>query len=169
MIKKTAANRENSALAIDTAQAVSGRLGNSIRRGGSQRGLFIAQSVQIAVHLRTGGLIDAGIRLLALDDVQQARQSANVDVERRGRNLPASRDENLSREIINFIRRRLGKGDFQRGGIAHVGIQEFNLVLDGTEPAHGSRLAAYQTINAVSEVKQVFRKIAAVLAGNAGN
>src|ERR1035441_3433033 len=81
----------------------------------------------MAVHLRAGGLIDAGIRLLALDDVQQPCQPANIDVERLGWNLPTGGDENLSRKVINFIRRRLGKSDFQRGGVAHVAIQDFDL------------------------------------------
>ena len=104
MIKQNAADRENSTLAVDATQTVSGGLGNSIRRGGSQCRLLIAQAVLIAIHFRTGSLVDARIRPLALDDVQQARQAANIDVEGLGRNLPAGRDENLTRKVINFVR-----------------------------------------------------------------
>ncbi len=51
---------------------------------------------------------------MALDDVQHTRQSANVDVEGLGGHVPAGGHEDLSGEVVDFVGRGLGKGDFQR-------------------------------------------------------
>ena len=83
--------------------------------------------------------------------------------------MPTGGHEDLSGKVINLIRRSFGKSDFQRDRVAHVTIQDFNLVLDMIEPAHGSGLTTHQAVDAISEIQEVFGKIAAVLPGNAGD
>src|SRR5271166_2785825 len=103
MIEEDSADGKNPARAINFAQAVCGRLRDPVRRSGRQRSLLVAQSIKIAIHLRAGCLVDAGTGLLALDDVEQSRQAAYVDVKSFGGNLPARWHKNLSRKVIDFV------------------------------------------------------------------
>src|SRR5208337_1637463 len=69
VIEKNAAYSKHATRSIHFAKTVCGSLRDSVGRCRGERSLLVAQSIQISVHLGTGGLVDARIRLLPLDNV----------------------------------------------------------------------------------------------------
>ena len=140
------------------------RLGNAVWGGCGQGGRLVPKAVEVAIHLGARSLIDTGIRLQPLDNIEQARQAANIDIEGLCREVPAGRHEDLTGKVVDLIGRGLGEGDFQRNRVAHIAIENLDLIANRVQPAHGAGLAPHQAINAIAQLQQILGQVAPVLA-----
>ena len=136
------------------------------------RGFPLGHFLNLAVQLGGGCLIDLGLLAEAqnADSFQNPQNAQRVHVAGILRHVKGHLNVGLCSQIVNLIRLNNADDPDQAGRIGQIAIMELDLVHDVIDACSiGNRSPAGNAVNFITLLQQELSKIAAVLAGDAGD